>query len=99
MEFKFTVLDYQTRAADAVVKVFDGQPKIDALSYVRDIGTGNVNKHGQTTMGAIETNDGVATDDGTGFQRAVAPGLRRASCQREEDAAKERSGSFEGAAS
>lgn len=70
MEFKFTVLDYQTRAADAVVKVFDGQPKIDALSYVRDIGTGNVNKHGQTTMGAIETNDGVATDDGTGFRNA-----------------------------
>ena len=30
MEFKFTVLDYQTRAADAVVKVFDGQPKIEA---------------------------------------------------------------------
>ena len=70
MEFKFTVLDYQTRAADAVVKVFDGQPKIDALSYVRDIGTGNVNKHGQTTMGAIEANDGVATDDGTGFRNA-----------------------------
>lgn len=47
MEFKFTVLDYQTRAADAVVKVFDGQPKIEAQSYLRDVGTGSVDKRGQ----------------------------------------------------
>ena len=44
MEFKFTVLDYQTRAADAVVRVFDGQPKIEAQSYLRDVGTSSVDK-------------------------------------------------------
>ena len=69
MEFKFTVLDYQTRAADAVVQVFDGQPKIDTQSYVRDIGTGYVNSYGQTAMGNIE-HGGAVTDDGTGFRNA-----------------------------
>lgn len=68
MEFKFTVLDYQTRAADAVVKVFDGQPKIEAQSYLRDVGTGVVNRQGQTSLGNIEA--GAVTDDGTGFRNA-----------------------------
>ncbi|MDO4290224.1 MAG: DEAD/DEAH box helicase family protein [Eggerthellaceae bacterium] len=69
MELKFTVLDYQTRAADAVVRVFDGQPKIDAQSYVRDVGTGVTDKHGQTSMG-YEAGGGVVTEDGTGFRNA-----------------------------
>ncbi len=40
MEFKFTVQDYQTRAANAVAQVFDGQPKVEGQQYVRDLGTG-----------------------------------------------------------
>ena len=70
MEFKFTVLDYQTRASDAVVKVFDGQPKIDALSYVRDIGTGRVGKHAQGAFDMVASDGGVMVDDGAGFRNA-----------------------------
>lgn len=70
MEFKFTVLDYQTRAADAVVKVFDGQPKIEAQSYLRDVGTGSVDKRGQGMLGIIDSADGAVTDDGSGFRNA-----------------------------
>lgn len=44
MEFKFTVLDYQTRASRAVVDVFDGQPKIEAQTYLRDLGELRMNK-------------------------------------------------------
>lgn len=70
MEFKFTVLDYQTRAADAVVKVFDGQPKIEAQSYLRDVGTSSVDKRGQEMLGIIDSADGAVTDDGSGFRNA-----------------------------
>ena len=70
MEFKFTVLDYQTRAADAVVKVFDGQPKIEAQSYLRDVGTAAVDKRGQGKLGIIDSVDGAVTDDGSGFRNA-----------------------------
>lgn len=70
MEFKFTVLDYQTRAADAVVKVFDGQPKIEAQSYLRDMGTSSVDKRGQGTLSIIDSADGAVTDDGSGFRNA-----------------------------
>ena len=70
MEFKFTVLDYQTRAADAVVKVFDGQPKIEAQSYLRDVGTSSVDKRGQGRLGIIDSADGAVTDDGSGFRNA-----------------------------
>lgn len=70
MEFKFTVLDYQTRAADAVVKVFDGQPKIEAQSYLRDVGTAAVDKRGQGKLGIIDSADGAVTDDGSGFRNA-----------------------------
>ncbi len=70
MEFKFTVLDYQTRAADAVVKVFDGQPKIEAQSYLRDVGTDSVDKRGQGVLGIIDSADGAVTDDGSGFRNA-----------------------------
>lgn len=70
MEFKFNDLAYQARAAQAVVRVFDGQPKVEAQSYLRDVGTGVVDKRGQTSMGAIEVDDGAVTDDGTGFRNA-----------------------------
>lgn len=70
MEFKFSVLDYQTRASDAVVEVFNGQPKIDALSYVRDIGTGVSNKYGQVSLGLTDADDGAVASDGTGFRNA-----------------------------
>ncbi len=70
MEFKFNDLEYQARAAEAVVRVFDGQPKVEAQSYLRDVGTRVADKHGQTSMGAIEADGGAVTDDGTGFRNA-----------------------------
>lgn len=38
MKFKFKIQDYQTDAVNAVVKVFDGQPFKDRVSYLRDLG-------------------------------------------------------------
>ena len=38
MKFKFKIQDYQTDAVNAVVKVFEGQPFNDRLSYLRDLG-------------------------------------------------------------
>ena len=71
MEFKSTVLDYQTRAADAVVRVFDGQPKIEAQSYLcatrhelrRQARPRKARHHRLRRYGAV-------TDDGSGFRNA-----------------------------
>ena len=38
MKFKFKIQEYQTDAVDAVVKVFNGQPHYDKISYIRDLG-------------------------------------------------------------
>lgn len=38
MKFKFTVQEYQTQAVESVIKVFQGQPKYEPLSYIRDLG-------------------------------------------------------------
>ena len=51
MEFKFKVQQYQTLAADAVVDVFKGQPKVDDQQFVRDLGAGFYNKRGQAFIG------------------------------------------------
>ena len=42
MKFKFKIQQYQTDAVDAVVRVFDGQPYQDHVSYRRDIGQAQV---------------------------------------------------------
>lgn len=70
MEFKFNDLAYQARAAEAVVRVFDGQPKVEAQSYLRDVGTGVVDKRGQTSLGAVEVDGGAMATDGSGFRNA-----------------------------
>ena len=38
MRFKFKIQPYQTAAADAVSFVFEGQPKSEAFTYLRDLG-------------------------------------------------------------
>ncbi len=38
MKFKFKVQSYQTDAVNAVIEVFNGQPKYEPLSYIRDLG-------------------------------------------------------------
>lgn len=39
MKFKFKIQPYQTAAADAVCAVFEGQPKGESHSYLRDLGS------------------------------------------------------------
>ena len=70
MEFKFTVLDYQTRASRAVVDVFDGQPKVEAQSYLRDLGMPRMGKNGQVVQQFVDTENGPVVDDGSGFRNA-----------------------------
>ncbi len=38
MKFRFKIQQYQTEAVDSVVRVFQGQPKVEGLTYRRDIG-------------------------------------------------------------
>ena len=38
MKFRFKIQQYQTDAVNSVVRVFQGQPKVEAQSYRRDIG-------------------------------------------------------------
>ena len=44
MKFKFKIQEYQTDAVDAVVKVFNGQPHYDKISYIRDLGKPQYNQ-------------------------------------------------------
>ena len=38
MQFRFKIQQYQTDAVDSVARVFQGQPKVEGLSYRRDVG-------------------------------------------------------------
>jgi type III restriction enzyme len=39
MKFRFKIQQYQTDAVDSIVRVFNGQPFNDGVSYMRDMGT------------------------------------------------------------
>lgn len=58
MEFKFSVQEYQTRAADAVARVFEGQPKIEGFRYVRDVGRAQVSSRTRTERIQLASADG-----------------------------------------
>lgn len=62
MKFKFKIQDYQTEAVNAVVKVFEGQPFNDRLSYLRDLGKQNTPVQ--------QTLDTVGEDFSSGFGNA-----------------------------
>lgn len=66
MKFKFKIQDYQTEAVDAVVKVFEGQPFNDKVSYMRDMGA--VTRQVQSSF--IEGLDGFYDGDSNGFENA-----------------------------
>ena len=38
LKFNFKIQQYQTDAVDAVVRVFNGQPRRDRVLYIRDLG-------------------------------------------------------------
>ncbi|KIR03970.1 Type III restriction enzyme, res subunit:DEAD/DEAH box helicase [Lachnospiraceae bacterium TWA4] len=69
MKFNFKIQKYQTEAVEAVVKVFNGQPKYDKLSYRRDVGS---YKGGRTQQMSLVTDDGELKiydpNDDTGYK-------------------------------
>lgn len=64
MKFKFKVQQYQTDAVESTIKVFSGQPKIEGLSYVRDIGV----RKKENKQITIKIDNDYDEDDNTGFK-------------------------------
>lgn len=60
MQFKFKIQPYQTSAADAVSSVFEGQPKSEAFTYLRDLGVTKSHQGMQSLFGngQLETQEG-----------------------------------------
>ena len=67
MKFKFKIQDYQTEAVEAVVKVFEGQPFNNRVSYLRDLG--NQTTPIQTSLLADDLQ--YVGNDGSGFGNAT----------------------------
>ena len=61
MKFKFKIHEYQTRAVESVIKVFNGQLKYENTTYTRDLGK-RINKEKQQAF-----ND---DEDATGYKNA-----------------------------
>ena len=66
MKFKFKIQQYQTDAVEAVVKAFDGQPYIDRVSYLRDLGKRTVN----VQMSLLDDDLQFIEGNGSGFGNA-----------------------------
>ena len=66
MKFKFKIQDYQTEAVDAVVRTFDGQPFVDHVSYMRDVGV----RAGWTQASLFSDDVSYLDADGSGFGNA-----------------------------
>lgn len=60
MQFRFKIQPYQTAAADAVSSVFEGQPKSEAFTYLRDLGVAKPHQGMRSLFdnGQLETQEG-----------------------------------------
>lgn len=58
MKFKFKIQEYQTKAVNSVIDVFDGQPRIDNVRYTRDLGI--IRKPKEIETNVTTTSMGVA---------------------------------------
>ena len=70
MKFRFKIQQYQTDAVESVVRVFQGQPKVEGLSYRRDVGEVQPIQPGtaeQTTLFPGEQASIFEPIDDTGF--------------------------------
>lgn len=67
MKFKFKIQDYQTEAVEAVVKVFEGQPYKDKISYLRDRGEYT----SPTQITVLNSDLDYVSDDANGFENAA----------------------------
>ena len=65
MKFKFKIQQYQTDAVDAVVNVFNGQPFMDKVTYLRDLG----NTTSPVQKSFLDGLD-LSNNDGSGFENA-----------------------------
>ena len=71
MKFNFKIQKYQTEAVEAVVNVFNGQRKLEKLSYRRDVGSYKGGMYQQMTV--IEDEDGahfIDPTDNTGYKNS-----------------------------
>lgn len=70
MKFNFRIQDYQSRAVEAVVDCFRGQPYADGMKYRRDVGDLSRKETAcQMTMGGAVSSDASADElDDTGFK-------------------------------
>lgn len=68
MKFNFRIQDYQSRAVQAVVDCFRGQPYADGMKYRRDVG--DRSKEDASGQRRVDSYDGNITDqlDDTGFK-------------------------------
>ena len=62
MKFNFKIQQYQTEAVDAVVRVFNGQPHYDKVTYIRDLGKPQTHQQLQLTVDDDEVD--VMSDTG-----------------------------------
>ena len=62
MKFNFKIQQYQTEAVDAVVRVFNGQPYHDKVSFIRDMGKKMV--HEQILFAVDEEDSELLSDTG-----------------------------------
>lgn len=62
MKFNFKIQQYQTDAVDAVVRVFNGQPHYDKVSYIRDLGKQQANQ--QLRLAMSENEDDFLSETG-----------------------------------
>ena len=58
MKFKFKIQEYQTKAVNSVIDVFNGQPRIDNVRYTRDLGI--IRKPKEIETNVTTTSMGVA---------------------------------------
>ena len=68
MKFKFKTQGYQTDAVESTVKIFKGQPKIERLSYIRDLGTTKYENIYEDKQMTLTSSDEIDLDNSDGFR-------------------------------
>lgn len=70
MKFEFSQYQYQTDAANAVCDVFEGQPKHEDVSYIRDVGRRTSDVRADQAHMDAKLFDASEMDDDTGYRNA-----------------------------
>ena len=70
MKFEFSQYQYQTDAANAACDVFEGQPKHEDVSYIRDVGRRTSDIRADQAHMDAKLFDASEMDDDTGYRNA-----------------------------